>query len=267
MNHLYVASTYRAYLRDVLKKMKDSHGIKSKMAKALGCQNSHLTRVLSEDVHLSLDQAFEACSFLKLTEVEAEFFMKLVEHDRAGNPRYRQKLKAEMNRIKQDQEDLAKRFQGERVGNIEREMLYYSGWQWSAVHVATMIPQFRHAAKIARRLRLDELQVKLILQQLEAFGLVKVERGEWRPTTEHIHLPRASPMNAIQHQNWRARAVQKSQDAETSGLHYTIVQAIARNDFEKIKQVILDAIDRYRKIADPSKEEEIICFACDLFYA
>jgi hypothetical protein len=59
--------------------------------------------------------------------------------------------------------------------------------------------------------------------------------------------------------------VQKSQEPGGDGVHFTIVQSLSRADFESVKRLVLETIDGYRKIANPSKEEELICFTTDFF--
>lgn len=262
---VFSAKEYRSFLKDWVQSEQNGRGILSQLASAMNCQNSHLTRVLREEVHLTLDQAYEATQFMKLSEPEANYFMKLVEIERSGNPNYRKKLTAELKKIRSDQENMAKRYEATAIGNLEKEMTYYSGWQWSAIHILLDIPEFRTPKAIAERLGLNELQVRNILHTLEGFGMVRREGEQWRIQNFLTHLAKNSPMNSIQHANWRARAVLSSQNIESDNLHYTMIQAISREDFDHIKQHLLKAIDNYRRMADPSKGEELICFTCDFF--
>lgn len=266
MIHLFAAHEYRPYIKHWLDSQVQSRGIMTKMAQSLGCQNSHLTRLLREEVHLTLDQAYALTSFMKLTEIETRYFLKLVELKRAGSPAFRQRLKAELDDMRREQENLATRFNKNQLGYLEKEMTYYSNWYWSAIHILTDIPQFQTSKAIAERLGLPEIMVKDCLQKLESFGMVKpTKSGAWTFASGSLHLPKSSPMNSIQHGNWRSRAVADSQKSESRGLHYTITQSISRADFDKIKQIVLSAIDNYKAVADVSPPEELICFACDFF--
>lgn len=265
--NLYNSPGYRAYLQSWLKAQEKSHGLRSEMCAAMNCQNAHLTRALREEVHLTMDQAFRATIFLKLNKAESAFFLKLVEHDRAGDPLYRKQLKEEMAQIKSDQENLAKRFQQDQIGNLEKEMTYYSSWHWIALHYITEIKQYQKAGAIADRLGLHEQFVRRGLEILESYQLVKRQGDSWSLNSGSIHLPKTSPLNSVQHGNWRSRAVLKSQDTADDGVHFTVVQTLSHEDFEKIKQLILSTIDQYRKIAKPSNPEELICFTCDFFRA
>lgn len=83
--------------------------------------------------------------------------------------------------------------------------------------------------------------------------------------TGDLHIPKNSPMIGIHHNNWRQRAVLDSTLPNTEGVHYTAVYSISRKDHEHLKTKVLDLVEQSRKIVAPSKEEELICFTCDLF--
>lgn len=264
---IFTAKGYRAFICSWLEAQEQSHGLLSQMCHAMSCQNSHLTRVLKEKVHLTMDHAFRLSTFFHFGKAEASYFLKLVEHDRSGDALFKRQLLDEMNQIKKEQENLAKRFQQDQIGNLEKEMIYYSSWHWTAIHYITEIVRYQRPAEIAHRLGLNEGFVRKSLEVLEKFALVQ-KRGEvWQLNSGSIHLPKNSPLNSVQHSNWRNRAVLRSQDIEDDGLHFTAVQTLSHDDFEKIKHLLLKAIDDYRKIAKPSTPEELICFSCDFFRA
>jgi Domain of unknown function (DUF4423) len=243
----------------------EERGVISRLAEAAQCQPSHMSRVLSLQLHLTPDQAFRVAEFWRLDEDERTYFLKLVEYDRSGDHRYRAHLAQELADLKTRQEDLAARLDRPKIGSAEQEMKYYSSWHWSAVHVITSIPRFQTPAAIATRLGLPEPVVLQTLKTLETFGLVTHARDRWIFVPAHHHLPKTSPLNAGQHANWRSRAVLDSQNPASDGVHYTVVQSVSKADFEKIKQLVLDTIDQYARVAGPSKEEELVTLAVDFF--
>lgn len=262
---VFAFSDYRQFIKSWVESKDSARGLLSQMCREMGCQNAHISRVIQEKVHLTMDQAFRICKFLNLNKSESAFFMKLAEHDRAADPEYRRQLKDEMNSLRQAQENFNQRHNLKKIENLETEMTYYSSWHWIAIHFITGINKYRTVEKIAQRLALSEYFVKCSLEVLEGFGLVSRKGEAWFLNPGSIHLPKTSPMNSVQHGNWRNRAVLKSQDLKDDGLHYTIIQAISEEDFEKIKQLFLKTIDHYKAIANPSPSEELICFSLDYF--
>jgi uncharacterized protein (TIGR02147 family) len=262
---VFEAKDYRHYLK-ARAEADENRGAIARLAGAAKCQDSHISRVLSGQHHLTMEQAYRLSRYWRLTDEEKLFFMKLVEVERAGDPQYRADLEAELAALRRAQEDLSVRTQRPAIGSSELEMLYYSAWYWSAVHIIVGIPEFQTVAAIAARLSLPPSMVTHVLESLAAAGLVeKKEKGRWQIVPKGIHLPRNSPLNAAQHSNWRARAVLRSQDPADDGVHFTTVQTVSRADFEQIKRLILETIDRYHEVANPSKEEELVSFTCDFF--
>lgn len=264
---IFAFEDYRLFLRAWIESRSAERGLLTRICRALECQNAHLTRALQQKVHLTMDQAYRLCRFLSLSKAESRYFMKMTERDRAADPDYRRQLLGEMDAIKRAQENFGKRHQLNSLGDARKEALYYSSWHWVALHFITGIERYSDTKAIARRLGLEEAFVEQSLQVLREFGLVDRSGDRWTLSTSSIHLPKSSPMNSVQHGNWRQRAVLDSQDTASEGLHYTVVQAISRADFARLKQQFLEAIDAYRQVADPSSSEELVCFTLDFFRA
>lgn len=262
---LFTAKDYREFLQSKLASSSQSWGMVTKMAQAAGCQRSQLSRVLSGQINLTPDQAYGLCEFWALSEVEAKYFLKLVEHARAATKSYREKIESELRVMKRSQEDLSIRLKRPQIGESEVQSIYYSSWLWAAVHILVSIPEYRTINKISQRLSLDPIQVVEVLKVLKGHGLVKEKNDEWSFNSFATHLPQRSPFVSLHHANWRQRAVLSSQSPLDEGVHYTVVQSVSLPDFQKIKDLILNLIDAYTKIASPSKEEELACFLCDWF--
>lgn len=265
MPTVFSQANYIDILNNWLGSQPISHGIKSKMALFMGCQNSHLSRVLKDEINLTPDQAFLAGEFMKLNPRESDYFLTLVELARAGDPKYRQALEIKAAKLRVDSEDFGKRVQSKKLNNPINEMRYYSRWQYSALHVLTMKSGGVSMADCCHMINLTHEQAREDLDALVEMGLVVKSENTFTSTNKFIHLSKESPMNSIQHKNWRENASRSSQRQKSDGLHFTMVQTISEKDFLKIKELLFSTIDQYRKIADPSKEEKLICLCLDFF--
>lgn len=263
--NVYGFEDYREFIKAWVASKEKNHGILMKMCKAMDCQSSHLSRVLQGKIHLTMDQVYLLSNFMALNQAESIFFLKLAEFQRAGNLQYRKKIVDEIYQLRKAQTDFNQRHKLKKIDQIENEMTYYSSWHWTAIHFITGIKKYQLPSLIAQRLNLSELFVKRSLEVLEKMGLVKREGDFWKLSPGSIHLPNSSPMKSASHANWRQRAVISSQNSESDNFHYTVVQAISEEDFEKIKQIFIKTVDDYKKIANPSASEELICFSIDYF--
>jgi len=262
---LFKTSDYREYLRYQIQTHESGWGLVTKMAKAAGCQRSHLSRVVNASSNLTSDQAFGLCRFWKFDPLRSEYFLKLVELARAATKEYRQRLETELFTLRKRNEHLADRLATERANLGEREAIYYGAWYLSAIHIIVSIPEFRTTSAIARRLELPSELVESSLKQLSEMGLVKLRSGKWESISGSIHLPLASPLLNVHHSNWKQRALLASQTGRADSVHYSIVQSVSRADYENIKEHFLTAIDKYRGLADPSAPEELVGLNIDFF--
>lgn len=241
------------------------YGYKAKLAEAAGCQRSYLSQVLAGQTHFTLEHAIRVCQFWSYRKSEKDYFINLVEFNRAGSEELKEYFREKLISIREEQENLTKRIQDKEVLPQDKAAIFYSNWQYMAVMILLTIPKFRTSSAISQRLMLKEDVVIMVLQQLAELDLVAKNGIEWIPRENTIHLPRNSPFNSLNHANWRNIAVQDAFLGNTNGIHYTSVCSISESDAVLLKDLLLKLIDKSREIISPSVEEEIFCLTCDWF--
>ena len=187
LDSIFQKTNYRQYLREKLAQS-GGRGLITKVAEAAQCQRSHLSRVLSEQLHLTMEQGFRVGRFFNMGRDEEAYFLKLIEYERSGDRDYGAKLKRELNEMRDAQQDLAKRTSEPSLQNTELETLYYSSWFWSAIHIIVSIPKFQKTAQIAMRLNLAPSFVESCLKKLEEFDLVQRAGDSWQISSGGLHL-------------------------------------------------------------------------------
>lgn len=262
---IFPHQNYGDVLRSQITAGERSWGMMTRLSEAANCQKSHLSRVLRGETHLTLEQANGLCEFWQLSENEVEYFMTMVERERAGDRVYRQRLQRKLDSLRRTEEDLSTRLKHPTLEIQEQDYVYYSAWWMQAIHIAVSIPELQTAEKISQRLALPLSVVTDTLTRLETSGLVSFKNDRWTFSSSSMHLPKDSFLISLHHKNWRERAVFNSQINAPDSLHYTVIQSISQHAFDKIKHLLLKAIDDYSTLANPSKEEEIVCLACDFF--
>jgi uncharacterized protein (TIGR02147 family) len=253
---------YKEFLTFVIQEGK--RGLISRLAEAAGCQRSYLSNVLRTHIHLMSDQVFGICRYLGLDPSETNYFLLLLEKDRAATPSYRQHLEGKMRELQKEHEDLANRLDRKPLQNETDQIRYYSAWYYSAIHILVSIHRFQSVATISRVLGLDPELTHEALQELAAMGLVKRSGAQWSFLSGDIHVPKDSPLVSLHHNNWRQRAVLRSQ-AKKEGIHFTMVQAVSKQVAAEIKHKILKSIEDASAIAGPSESEELIYLGIDQY--
>lgn len=269
MINLFQFENYKQALNAAIAANGRKRGYKAWLADALGCQRSYLSQVLNADADLSPEHAINLASHWDLPASQAEYFLLLVQSARAGNSRLKSFYQAKAKVLREENENLAKRLQSPHLRGVEQQAEYYSAWYYAAIHIIVTIPEFQSVEAVASRLGLSRRKVAETLDALTEMGLVRRHGARFSATEKQIHLGKRSPLDSVNHAQWRAKAVEEARahlgPGKESGIHYTCVHSLSRSDQEKLRQMMLDFIENTRAVALPSKEETLLVLTCDLF--
>ncbi|MCB9072563.1 MAG: TIGR02147 family protein [Bdellovibrionaceae bacterium] len=261
---IFEFNSYIDVVRYQMKENSSVRGYQSRLAEAAGVHSSFLSRVLTESVHLTPDQAAYLASFWRLTELEADYFLGLVNLARAGSPVLRKAIERQIIELKQKNEDIAGRLKKTKKITNEGGM-YYSSWHYSAIHMLAMIPQFNSIQGIAERLGLTEATVISAFALLEELGLVERHGSSWKVRERDIHLPNHASWAPVYHSLWRQRSAYRALDRRDEDLRFTALHSLSYDDFQRIKEEIRFVIEKIRNIAAPSKEEDVFVLHIDTY--
>ncbi len=256
---------YKDYLRAIIKEKSSQRGFQSALAKAAECQPSYLSQVLTGKAELIPDHAAKMAPFIGLSLSETEYFIELVNLARANSHELKKILSDKISQRAEKKSDLSERIPGmERIKEFI-ENFYFTSWHWSAIHMATSIPEFQSAEAIADRLSLSQGRVMEVLQKLESCGFVQVNNSRWTYEKGGGHLPAQSVMTELNHTHWRHRALLDIQNQQKQALHYTSVFSMSKKDIDPLREFFFKTIASSRSITDPSDSQEIFCFNLDFF--
>lgn len=256
---------YKKYVTAWLNQDSTPRGTKNRLAQFIQCQPSYLSQVLNGLPDFTLEQGFRANEFLAHTEIESRYFLLLIQLARAGTPGLKNHFQAQVEEVQKSRFHLKKRLSSTEDIPEKFKHEYYSTWIYGAVHVALSIPHFQNPKTIAERFHLPIQKVKDVIEFLETAGLVEIKKDTYVLTKNRIHLDGQSIFIQRHHINWRSQSLQSVEKAFEDDLHYSNVIAISKNDFPKIKEIFVTAIEEARKIIKPSAEEEIYAMTLDFF--
>ena len=262
---LFSFRDYKKYLKSCLPTSGKDRGIRSRLAATLRCRSAYVSQVLNGEIHFSLEHAAQICEFLGHTEAEAQYFLLLVHHARAGTNVLRRHYESQLTNLLSQRQKIRERIQvQESLGPVEQAR-YYSSWHYSAVHIGLAVPEMKTKEAIASKLGVPISRVSEILEFLCQCGLAIQKGAQYELGTARIHLPADSPLISKHHINWRLKAIQATDGARAEDLRYSGVLALSRADRDQIRSIILNAIERTEKILKDSHEETLVGLAFDLF--
>ena len=259
-------SDYRDYMKFRIDTADEGRGYQKKLAAAAGCQSSYVSQVLSCQANLTLEQSIGMCAFWDFDEDEIEFYLTLVQNERAGNIRLREHLLEKMEVLRTKRRTLSNLFQDVTAITSGQELEYYSTWYFPVIHTMVAIPEFRLAKNIAQQLNLSEDVVDNALDTLARMKLVESTPNGWINTARSIHLKSSSPLNYAYHDNIRTMANRSMQQAQPGeNIHYSAIYSLSKKDFDSLKQQMIAMLEETRSVVIKSKEEAAVVFALDFF--
>lgn len=263
---IFSFQSYKQLLKAMISENENVRGYQTKMAAAAKCHRSYLSQLLRSKQNLNPDQAMRLATFWNFSQTETAYFVELVNLARTDYLPLQSLIKKRLEQLRRENDNLAVRYKEETTPMTNPEaIVYYSSWHYGALHMLAGLDEKMTVDAMATRLQIPNNVAADALRTLAKLGLVEQRGGTWRAKPSHIHIPRESPLCAINHSNWRQRAVLLSQNPNNTGLHYTSAQSHGAADFERIKELFLKTIDSVRGVVAPAENEETTALCIDFF--
>lgn len=254
---------YVPVLRTIISENRGQKGYREKLAKAAGCHRTQISLVLTGRIHLTLEQACGISEFLEWGPLEQQYFLSLVELERAGTPALRRAVQARLKKLRGEWENLSVRFEAAPMDEPLLAKEYYLNWEVAAVHLLVGTDRQITAAEMASRLGVLVPIVDGALERLTQMGLLSRGGDLWVLTTRNLHAPRGSVGDVLHQTNWRLQSIQRLPRVTPGNLHYTALHTLSKKDVDVFRKKLLQFIESARALVAPSLPEELVCFTCD----
>jgi uncharacterized protein (TIGR02147 family) len=258
---------YRSYIQAQIERNGGVRGYKSQLAEACQYHLPYFSKMLAGLAELAADRAMGLCDFWGMDDEASSYFVDLVLAERAASAKIKGFINRRLQRAKKRHASSKTPFKEKQLDKREHELLYYSAWYWSAIHILAGIPGFNSPEKVARHLNLPAKLVSDCFLELESMGILARKGGGWVVKESSIHLPKTSPLHSVHHLQWRHRALEALQQKSSSEtLHYTSVFSISKNDVPKLRSLLVEFLDASRELVKNSGKEEVMSLQSDLFF-
>ncbi|MGZ3769647.1 MAG: TIGR02147 family protein [Bdellovibrio sp.] len=257
---------YKKFIIDLIENSPyEGRGQRKALAESINCQVAHITHVLSGENHFSMEQAESAARFFSLTKDETQYFLLLVQHNRAGTVELRKFTDELLQELRDKNTLLKSRLKIKDTLSREDQTIYYSSWHYAAIHMALTIPELRTPERIAEKLNISAVRTLKVLEFLIQKGLATKTANQYKTEKPFLHLEKNSPLISKHHTNFRLRALQALDEERKNDLHYSLVFSINRADLPKVRESLVKSLEECASIIRPSREEELACLCIDLF--
>lgn len=264
---IYEAQNYRDFLRFQLDWEKSQKkGYIKKLANHIKCHPTYVSQILAGKAHLSNEQAVRVCGYFNLNGEESEFFLDLVNRDRAGDNPTRSHFQQRIDRTLADRQHMKKRWKQEDRLTDEQKMMYYESWIPQAVHILCQLEENNTQARIEKTLGLRGDIVDQTLSMLEKSGLITKKASRYFSVKNTVHLGKDSPLIAPFHINWRLKTIQKLTETKgQTGIHYSSVVSLSKAAVDTITNLIYQHLEQTRDTIIASPAELLYCYHLDFY--
>lgn len=264
---IFEYTDYKKFIHDIIASYpQEGRGQRKSLAETIGCQVAYITHVLSGTSDFSLEQSVAAARHFNLSSEETEYFLLLVQENRAGSAELRRYFQKFLEERRQKHSALKARVDIQETIPQEQRALYYSSWQYAAIHMALTIPELRTVEALRDYFHFSTERVLSVLDFLVNTGLATKERNTYLPSLKLAFLEQDSPLISKFHASWRQRALNAIEgEKKENNLHYSVNFSVALEDLPRVRELLLESIESCAKLIKDSKEEALGCICIDLF--
>ena len=266
--NLFTFDSYKDYVNGwISNQPKSGHGLLGRLAKHLLVHPVVMSQVFRGSRDLTLEQAASVTAFVGLSDIERDYFLLLVNRDRAGTRELQAILDRQIKVLRKDSKELKTRIQHKALAD-DQKAIFYSHWYYSAIRLSLSIPGIQSASAIAEHLSLSPELVVRVLRFLLDCGLVTKHEGQLQMGPSVTHVGHDSPFVARHHTNWRLqglRALDRNSSTSENSLFYSGPMALSEFAALNIRNDVVSLIERATKVAAHSDSEVLRCLNLDWF--
>ncbi|MCB0414799.1 MAG: TIGR02147 family protein [Bdellovibrionales bacterium] len=264
MFSIYQFTNYRSFIEDWILQQ-NTKGLKSKIAQAIGLSSSMMSLILKGEKQLSQEKAVELSDFIGLNEEESDYLLFLVDFDRAGSQRLKNKIAIKIKRAQDQAAKVERHIKKNQILSPEVMSIYYSSWIYAAIRNCCALPHLSSENQLAHHLNLPVAVVHRVVNFMLQHNLITKREGRFTPGSSSTFIPFESPHVNKHHQNWRHKSIEHMESKNREDLFFTMPMTLAEEDFKKVKELLLKTIKDTSGLIEPSPSETFACLNIDLF--
>ncbi|MGE3608510.1 MAG: TIGR02147 family protein [Bacteriovoracaceae bacterium] len=259
--------TYRSFLEKKLEEnASNKRGMTSRLAEFMGVNTSFISQVLNGDKHFSLEQVMKLSSYLSLSELDEEYLLLLLQHERAGTTQLKNYFEKKLKNIRERRSKVSEVISENKTLSEIDQSIFYSNWYYSAIRLSTDIEGLEDTHELAKFLNLPHNLVLQVVNFLLSKNLLIKAENKLKIGPKSTHLPDDSQFIYSHHQNWRIKAMENySHFKKNDDLAFSAPLTISEKDFLEVREVLLNQIKTISKIVSSSKSEKLACLNIDYF--
>ncbi len=238
----------------------------NRIAEQIGVHPTLVSQVLSGQRDFSVEQIYKLSTYLGLPALEADYFILLLQYERAGTSDLKSYYKGKIGHLKKESLKVSRRIKEHRSLSEYERSIFYSSRIYMAIWLFTSVSDGQTIESVSRKFAISRVQASEVLSFLKSVQLCKERDGVYQMSEQHIHLEYGSPFLARHHTHWRLQSLKRIDDLTEEELMFTSPFSISKKDFVKIREELLKLIQSTSPIIKDSPAEDIACMNLELFW-
>lgn len=261
---LFQFDNYKDFLREWIEKQPSKgRGEIAKLGQFLNISPSLVSTILNSDRHFSVEQACELCEYFKLDRLECDYFIALVSFEKAGSEKLKKFWTHQKREILKRSKQVEARIKFEKNLTPEQQTQYYSHAVFSQIRVLSTLEVGISKAELESFIKLPSARLNDALDFLLEAQLISEKAGRYTATDKIVHVNKESPHFLRHHMNWRLLQLQQVSSTSDEDVTYTFPCTLNKEDFKKIKTLLVEAITKSHQIVRASPAESFACLTID----
>lgn len=238
------------------------------MAKACGVQKAYLSRVLRHKGHLNSDQLYLAAKFLKLTNLETKYLLKLLQLETTVVEERKNLLQKQLDDIRQQSLSTEARTKVDVIPlNKEIFSEYYTDPNFSLIHMFLTIEEFaKDKYKICSHLNIERDKLDIYLDKLEEMKIIRLEVNKIQVLKDNLHLPESSYLIKAFRTLMRIKSLEKIDKVkEKEAYSFSVAFSSEPKVHDQIREKFLIFLEEVQTLVQKSNEKQVYQINFDLF--
>lgn len=240
-------------------------GFATKMAEACGIQQALFSQILSNEKDFTPEQALKFAQYIKLNEIEQEYYIELVLAKRASTTELKDFHLQRIGRLKKEGQQIKNHIKDQKNMAPEEKMEFYSNYLYSAVRIFSSIGDGKTSEEIQKHFNVPPLFLKSILEFLLKFDLCYRHGDRYRLGEQKTWAEKGTPYYFKHATNWRLQGIQKLELNRKDDLFISSPMSLSHEDCKVLHNQIVEFVKDFSNRVKNSEAEESVCLNIDYF--
>lgn len=245
---------------------KKGWGFATKMCEYCGIQQALFSQILSKDKDFTPEQALKFATYIKLNEIESEYFLEMVFARRSNTKELKEFHSSRIQRLQKEGLKIKNHITDQKDMAPEEKMEFYSNFLYSAIRNFTSIEDGKTFDDIQKHFNVPPLFLKAILEFLVKFDLCQRRGDRYKPGQQKTWAEKGTPYYFKHSTNWRLQGISKLEMNRKDDFFITSPMSMSAEDVKALRNQIVEFVKDFSdRVKKSETVEETVCLNIDFF--